>query len=53
MNRKKNAGKPVTRGRLTLASVLAGGTGQNALQPTQAEQPWRNKKPLGKNRGRK
>lgn len=52
MTRKKPAASPKPRGRVTLTSGLVGGT-PSPLQPAQPEQPWRHKKPLGKNKGRK
>ena len=55
MIRKKSAAQPTVRTRLSLASRLLGG----AVRPTviaavpSAEEPWRNTKLKGKNRGKR
>jgi hypothetical protein len=53
MANKKADGEKVARPRLSLASRLLGATFRTNLQVPLSEEPWRNRKPKGKNRGKR
>jgi hypothetical protein len=53
MIHKKADGKQPARSRLSLASRLLGGAVRATLPVTPPKEPWRDKKPKGKNRGKK
>jgi hypothetical protein len=53
MAHKKSGGEQAARRRLSLASRLLGGVFRANLEAPLPEEPWRNMKPKGKNRGRR
>jgi hypothetical protein len=53
MNHKTSDSKQIPRSRLSLASRLLGGALGATLPVTPPEEPWRNKKGKGKNRGKR
>jgi hypothetical protein len=50
---KKSAGKQSARSRLSPAARLLGGALRATLPLPPPEEPWRNRKPKGQNRGKK
>jgi hypothetical protein len=53
MTNKKSDGEKAARPRLSLASRLLGATFRTNLQVPLSEEPWRNRKPKGKNKGKR
>jgi hypothetical protein len=53
MTHKKPDSKQMARPRLSLASRLLGTALRGTRQVPPPEEPWRNKKPKGKNKGRR
>jgi hypothetical protein len=53
MTHKKPDGRQLAHPRLSLASRLLGGAVRATLPAPSPQEPWRNKKPKGKNRGKR
>jgi len=51
MTRKKPESKQMARSRLSLVSGLLGTSLRGTMQMPLALEPWRNRKPKGKNKG--
>ena len=51
MTRKKPESKQMARSRLALVSGLLGPALRGTMQMPLAQEPWRNRKPKGKNKG--
>ena len=51
MTRKKPESKQMAHARLSLVSGLVGAALRGTMQMPLAREPWRNRKPKGKNKG--
>jgi hypothetical protein len=51
MTRKKPESKQIARARLSLVSGLLATSLRGTMQVPPAQEPWRNRKPKGKNKG--